>query len=99
DGTTVRPTGTEFVALDNGNVGIGTAAASDKLTVNIGNENGKGITITGAENVVKAINFAEIAGGQGQINWRKTGLDAAVSASIRSIGSDGYSNRAIAFFT
>ncbi len=31
DGTTARPTGTEFVALDNGNVGIGTPSPTETL--------------------------------------------------------------------
>lgn len=100
DGTSVRPVGTEFVALDNGNVGIGTSNATDRLTVDIGTYDGTGITITGGENAKKALNFAEIGNNsQGEINWRKTGLDAAVAASIRSVGTDGYSNRGIGFFT
>jgi len=100
DGTTVRPVGTEFAILDNGNVGVGTTAASDKLTVDIASQDGNGITITGNGATVKAFNFAEIGPlGQGSINWRKTGLEAAVAASIRSVEDDSYSNKGIAFFT
>lgn len=100
DGATIRPVGTEFVALDNGNVGIGTTAASDKLTVDIKDQTGNGISIIGAADITKAFNFAEIGPlGQGQINWRKTGLEAALAASIRSVGNDTYANKGLAFFT
>ncbi len=46
DGTTSRPIGTEFVALDNGNVGIGTASPSYNLEINAGTSGESGLKFT-----------------------------------------------------
>ncbi len=46
DGITTRPMGTEFVALDNGNVGIGTASPSDNLEINSGTSGESGLKFT-----------------------------------------------------
>ena len=99
DGSTARPAGTQFVILDNGNVGVGTSDATDKLTVNIGTEDGKGITLNGEDNIIRAFTFNELATGQGEINWRKTGVEKALAASIRSVGTTSRGRKGLGFFT
>lgn len=98
DGATERPVGTEFVALDNGNLGIGTKTPTDKLTLNIGSY-AKGIVITGSPPMDKSFTFDSIAqNGQGAINWKKPNSNT-LSASIRTVGSETFGRKGIAFFT
>ena len=99
DGGTIRPVGAELVALDNGNIGIGTVNPSDKLTLDMKSSAG-GVVVTGLPSYSKDINFANLAEtGQGQINWKKANSTSVVSASIRSFGEGSSSRKGIAFLT
>jgi len=97
DGITARPAGTEFVVRDDGTLGIGLTNPSDKVTI-LAN-NAQGITITGGNHISRSITFDALAnGGQGEINWRKSG-NGALSASVRSVGSASWAVKGLGFFT
>lgn len=99
DGVTPRPVGTEFVAMDNGHVGIGTNLPKDKLAIKIGTAS-RGIVLTGPPSFTKNINFDDIGqNGQGEINWRKPTESGPFSASIKSVGEYSYDRKGIGFFT
>lgn len=99
DGATLRPTGTEFVALDNGNIGIGTATPDNKVTVAV-TSSSRGIVLTGPTALDKSFTFDTIGpSGQGEINWRKPGASKPISAAIKSMGGDTYDNKGLGFFT
>ncbi len=99
DGATTRPDGTQFYVQDDGHVSIGSSTAFDKLTINIGSEAGKGITLRGGNHIHRAITFDELANnGGGELNWRKSG-GGAIAASIRSLDLGSYSKKGLGFFT
>ncbi|WP_299114040.1 hypothetical protein [uncultured Winogradskyella sp.] len=79
DGTTARPTGAEFVALDNGNVGIGTMNPIAKLQV--GDDPG---SISGT--IGSSVVFSENAGGWA--SWiENRGTGAFNSGQVITAGS------------
>lgn len=71
DGTTARPTETEFVALDNGNVGIGTETPIVKLDVR-----GEAIALNGARFISNPLGNQSVLIGEGisQVNFRNVSI-------------------------
>lgn len=86
NGTTARPAGTEFVALDNGNVGIGNTSPGVKLTVNAaGDMNGINLN-----NNTSAVGTRTRFGiGTGSPNWAAL-FFTNVSSTVSRFGIGDY---------
>ncbi|MCB9201845.1 MAG: hypothetical protein H6604_02185 [Flavobacteriales bacterium] len=102
DGTTARPAGTEFVALDNGNVGIGSNLPLGKLDIDYGLTSvaGNESTTSLYSLVINAARAGKVFNSQG-IGFNVGGgssVEAAIIAKGRPSPADGPSS-ALSFWT
>ena len=108
DGTTARGVGTEFVALDNGRVGIGTSAPNellevseqaqiDGLTVGQGSGNQATNTVVGASALISnTIGSRNTALGSSALNANTTGVNnTAIGATTLLSNTTGSNNTAL----